>query len=230
MSTVRLGLRIVKQVERPSPEVVRQLAVFPCALISDAMGKLNTMDFGIKPIYAGMGRVAGPALTVLARPGDNLMATKAIGLAEPGDVVVVSTSDHTTHSVWGGVMSAMAVARRVAGLVTDGVVRDVAQTKDSGFRIWARGVTPLAPARGIPPGQINTPIVCGGVCVSPGDIIVADEDGVVVVPRDEAEAVLEACSARAAKEKWWLEEIRKGRFPLLEDADRAIETAGVAID
>lgn len=222
MSKRCLGVQIYSDIRRPSPDLLRKIGEFPVAMISDAMGKLNTMTYEIKPIYKEIKTMVGPAFTVLARPGDNLMAMKAIEIAKPGDVVVVSNWGHNVHSVWGGIMSVMAVKRGIAGLVTDGLVRDVVQTRESGFPVWSRGLTPLAPARGIPPGQINTPVVCGGISVLPGDIIVADEDGVVAVPLELAHLVLEACQARKAKEDGWLDGIDNGVYTLLEEANRTL--------
>jgi regulator of RNase E activity RraA len=172
--------------------------------------------------------VVGPALTVKARPGDNLMAMKAIDLAQPGDVIVISSDGEANLSVWGGIMSMMATKRGIAGVVTDGVVRDVAQCREAGLAIWATGLTPVGPTK-LGPGQINQPLSCGGVIVNPGDVIMADEDGVVVVPQGELEAVIGRSHERVAKEQGWLDRIAVDDFSPLVDTDEALRAMGCYI-
>src|SRR5699024_5650555 len=160
-------------------------------------------------------KLCDPALTVKARPGDNLTPFKAIELARPGDVIVISGSFEMVYSLWGGVMSAMSKKKGIAGVVTDGLVRDVEQTREVGLPMFAIGLTPSGPSKnGV--GQVNTTIACGNVVVSPGDIVIGDEDGVVVVPKDEAADVLERVRARAELEQSWFERIERGELFLME--------------
>jgi len=179
------------------------------------------MDYRINPVYKPMRKLCGTAVTVQARPGDNLLSLKAIQIAQPGDVIVIAAQGDTSLSVWGGFMSMMAARRGIAGVVTDGVIRDVEQSREAGLPIYAVGVTPAAPTKE-GTGQINTSISCGGVVVEPGDIVVGDEDGVVVVPRREAEAVAEKVRERIAKEDAWLKIVEAGGFIAIDSADEII--------
>lgn len=217
-TATRPGFTVVKSIERADKALVRQFRDLVPANISDVQGRQNTMDARVKPIYAPMTKLCGPAVTVKARPGDNLVSFKAIELARPGDVIVISGAFDMTYSLWGGVMSAMAKAKGIAGLVTDGLVRDVAQTRDVAFPVFAIGLTPTGPTKeGV--GQLNTAIACGGVIVNPGDIIVGDEDGVIVVQKETAAAVLERTYARVALERAWFERIACGEVFLMDSDD-----------
>ncbi len=215
------GFKIYTSVERPAKEIVDQYRGFVAANISDSMGRLHTMDYRINPVYKPMRKLCGTAITVQARPGDNLLSLKAIEVAQPGDVIVIATQGDTSLSVWGGFMSMMAAKKGVAGVVTDGVIRDVEQSREADLPIYAVGVTPAAPTKE-GTGQINTSISCGGVVVEPGDIVVGDEDGVVVVPRREAEAVAEKVRDRIAKEDAWLKIVEGGGFIAIGLADEII--------
>jgi len=158
-----------------------------------------------------------------------MMAMKAIEEAEPGDVLVISSDGEANLSVWGGIMSTMALRRGIAGVVTDGLVRDVAQTRSVGFPVFATGLTPAGPTKD-GPGQINTTIACGNVVVRPGDIVLGDEDGVAVIPREDAAEVLEAVRARQAKERMWLEHIARDDFSLLVNTDEDLAARGCRIE
>lgn len=223
------AFRIELRDRRVDAALVQELGKFPTAILSDAMFKLNTMDYRIKPVWRAERSLCGPAITVRARPGDNAMAVKAIELAAPGDVVVVQDSWDTTHSIWGGIMSLLAKKRGVAGLVTDGLVRDTAQMRDADFPVWARGTTPIAPCRNVPPGQIGTQIVCGNVVVNDGDIVVADEDGVVIVPAADVAEVIKGAQARVAKESRWMEQIEAGEMILVDAVDELLAENGCEI-
>lgn len=215
------GFKIYTSIERPAKEIVDQYRGFVAANISDSMGRLHTMDYRINPVYKPMRKLCGTAITVQARPGDNLLSLKAIEVAQPGDVIVIAAQGDTSLSVWGGFMSMMAAKKGVAGVVTDGVIRDVEQSREADLPIYAVGVTPAAPTKE-GTGQINTSISCGGVVVEPGDIVVGDEDGVVVVPRREAEAVAEKVRDRMAKEDAWLKIVEGGGFIAIDSADEII--------
>jgi regulator of RNase E activity RraA len=212
------GFTIHKSIMRPEQDLVEQFRPLVAANISDIQGRQNTMDARIKPIYQPMPTLVGPALTVRARPGDNLVAFKAIELAQPGDVIVIAGAFDPHCSVWGGIMSSMAKKKGIAGVVTDGLVRDVEQTQDVEVPVFAVGLTPAGPTKeGV--GQINTPISCGGAVVMPGDIIVGDRDGVVVVRRDEAREVLQRTLDRVALEQSWLARIARGELFLMDSDD-----------
>jgi len=162
--------------------------------IADALTRDRVMDIGIRPLWAGMPRIAGPAYTVRCAPGDNLMVHAAIYRAAPGDVIVVEAGD-VDYAMCGGNVCAVAQRRGVAGFVLDGLVRDIGEVREMGFPVWGLGVIPIpgGKAAALP---VNVPIRCGGVPVRAGDLVVADEDGVVVVP---VESLPEAIAAARAK-------------------------------
>ena len=170
--------------------------VSPCDL-ADALGREQFMDFGIAALWSPVPRIAGPAFTVKCAPGDHLMLHAAIYRAAPGDVIVVEADND--FAVAGGNVCAIAQARGIAGFVIDGAIRDIAEVREMGFAVFARGVQPKPGAKNqIAP--LNQPIDCGGVRVNPGDIIVADEEGVAVVPQQQAQQVLSIATARAEQD------------------------------
>jgi regulator of RNase E activity RraA len=210
--------RLRLSITRPDPASYEAYRSYATASISDAYYKRQTLPHHIKPIYAGCPGIVGPAITVQVTPGDELLPLKAIEIALPGDVIVVVGAFSPRFSVWGGVMSTMAKARGVAGLITDGLVRDAAEIKTSGLSVYAAGLTPAAPCMNVPPGELNYPIVFGSAEIRPGDLMVADEDGVVCVPQEQIAVVDAAVRARIAKETGWRREIEKTRSMILKDA------------
>lgn len=226
MAAPKPGFKIARDFERADPALVEQFRGLAAANISDSQGRENTFDARIKPIYAPMEPLCGPAFTVKARPGDNLLATKAIHMARPGDVIVIAGSYDMALSVWGGVMSAMARKKGIAGVITDGLVRDVAETRASGLPVFSIGLTPVGPTKE-GSGQINLPVSCGGVLVNPGDIIVGDEDGAVVVRREGAEDALRRVHDRMDVEQAWFDAVERGET-ILEDSDEDLIARGAA--
>jgi regulator of RNase E activity RraA len=225
---LRPGFVLVRGVAPTDPALINAFRDVPAALVSDSQGRQLTLHHAVKPIYQPMARLLGAALTVKARPGDNMMAMKAIEEARPGDVLVISSDGESNLSVWGGIMATMAVRRKIAGVVTDGLVRDVAQIRKTGLPVFATGLTPAAPTKD-GPGQLNTVIACGNVVVQPGDIVIGDEDGVVIVPRGDAARVLEAMRNRQARERMWLEHIGRDDFSPLVDTDETFRARGCDI-
>ena len=183
-------------IERPPRELVAGLGKLSPTTLSDVLTFESVMRLGIRPLWPGMPRIAGPAFTVRTAKHDNLMLHAAIYRAEPGDVIVVEAGDDEM-AVAGGNVCAVAQRRGVAGFVVDGVIRDLAESRANGFPLFARGVSPIPGAKD-GPGEINGTITCGGVTVNPGDVIVADEEGIVVVPRAQAAEVLKKGEAKAA--------------------------------
>ncbi|MER5741886.1 RraA family protein [Streptomyces sp. NPDC002225] len=166
--------------------------------LADLLGRGQVMDIGIRPLWTPSPRVAGPAFTVRCPPGDNLMLHAAIHRAEPGSVIVVESGD-VDFALAGGNVCAVAQRRGIAAFVADGVIRDLAEVRAMGFPVFARGVIPIpGTKKAVEP--LNHPVRCGGVDVAAGDIVVADEEGVVVVPRSGAGQVLLDARAKAAKE------------------------------
>jgi regulator of RNase E activity RraA len=178
--------------------VAAELASLSPTSLADALTRDRVMDVGIRPLWPGMPRVAGPAYTVRCVPGDNLMVHAAIYRAAPGDVIVVEAGD-VDHAVAGGNVCAIAQRRGVAGFVVDGVIRDVAEARERGFPVLARGVIPIPGAKD-KLGALQGPVKVGGVVVQPGDVVVGDEEGVVVVPAARVAEVLAAARARADKD------------------------------
>jgi 4-hydroxy-4-methyl-2-oxoglutarate aldolase len=185
-------------IERPPKRVVAGFQALPTPALAQFLKLDSVMHHGIRPLWTPMPRVAGPAYTVRTVKHDNLMLHAAIYHAEPGDVIVVEAGDDEM-AVAGANVCAVAQRRGVAGFVIDGVIRDVAESRARGFSLFARGVSPL-PGGQDGPGAIGGPITCGGVRVNPGDVVVADEEGIVAVARARAETVLKNAQARAARD------------------------------
>ena len=173
-------------------------ARIPPTTLADLLGQAQVMDIGIRPLWAPMPRIAGPAFTVRCPPGDNLMLHAAIYRAPAGSVVVAESGD-LDFALAGGNVCAIAQRNGIAGFVLDGVIRDLAETRERGFPVFARGVIPI-PGTKVAVAPLHEPVRCGGVAVEPGDIVVADEEGVVVVPRDRAGQVLRDAEARLERE------------------------------
>jgi len=190
---------VVRDIDRPPPEQISAFEQHDIAKVADGMGRYGVMRPEIKPIVPGM-RVLGPAVTVLTRPGDALYVAHAADVAERGDVIVVDGGGFSNVAVIGErIAYYMQVKRGVAGIVVDGAVRDLRGLRELGFATFCSGVTPLIfGSQG--PGAINVPISCGGVPVNPGDIVFGDDDGVVVVPRLDAERVAALADAHLAGE------------------------------
>ncbi|MER6604733.1 RraA family protein [Streptomyces sp. NPDC000927] len=167
-------------------------------VLAELLGREHVMDLGIRPLWPSPPRVAGPAFTVRCPPGDNLMLHAAIYRAEPGSVIVVEAGD-VDYALAGGNVCAIARRRGVAAFVIDGVIRDLAEVRELGFPVFARGVMPV-PGVKKAVGPLNVPVRCGGVEVHPGDIVVADEEGVVVTPGARREQVLLEARERLAEE------------------------------
>lgn len=169
----------------------------PTTTLADLLGRAQVMDIGIRPLWPSE-RIAGPAFTVRCPPGDNLMLHAAIHRAPAGSVIVVEAGD-VDYAVAGGNVCAVAQRRGIAGFVVDGVIRDLGEVRALGFPVFARGVIPIPGAKAavLP---LNSPVRCGGVTVAPGDVVVADEEGVVVAPYARSEQALCDARAKAAQE------------------------------
>lgn len=205
------GFRVRLEVARPDPAVVAGLAEFPSPDISDLLNRLYAIDPGIYAISAGDRTLCGPACTVRVYPGDNLMAHKALDVAKPGDVVVVAAGGSRDNAVVGDTIATKAKHRGIAGFVVDGLVRDVPGIRELDYPMYARGATPVGPLhRG--PGELNYPIACGGVVVNPGDIVVADESGIVIVPLSVATDLLGRLRGGAAGKAAYMAAVGRGEF------------------
>jgi len=195
-------------ISRPDSKLVAKFAKLPSANLSDAAGNLNTMDSGIQAMWLGA-RICGPACTVATRGGDFLATLRGLDAAQRGDVLVIDNQGGPDTALWGEITTAEALRKRLAGLVVNGNVRDIDGIRKQKFPVFARGTTPRVMGRGAL-GEINVPIQCGGAVVRPGDIVVGDSDGVVVVPQEKAPEILKLALDIVAYEELLLKKVMKG--------------------
>lgn len=221
------GFRIRTEFNRLEMALMRKFAEFSTPDISDLLNRLYAVDPGITCLAGRHHQLCGPACTVKVFPGDNLMVHKALDVAKPGDIVVVDAHGSSMNAVLGDLISTKAKHRGIAGFVVDGFVRDLPDIIELDFPVFARGATPIGPLhRG--PGEINFPICCGGVVVNPGDLVVADGAGVVVIPQEIASELVERLQAQKANMAAYLEGVKRGQFSN-DWVDRILREAGVNI-
>lgn len=206
-----IGFRVLPLPRRVPADMVRRFAALPVANVSDAMNRMTAGGAALRPMHGG-GVLAGPAVTVKARPGDNLMIHKALDLAEPGDVVVVDAGGDLTNALIGELMVAHAESRRLAGIVIFGAIRDAAAIRAGSFPVFAAGITHRGPYKD-GPGEVNVPIAIDGMVIQPGDLVLGDDDGLVAVSLDDAAGVYEKAAAKHAAETEQMEKIRRGENP-----------------
>ena len=203
-----VGLQILERRRQVSAQLVHAFKGLPVANISDCMARMSAAGPRLRPMHKS-GHLAGPALTVKCRPGDNLMIHKALTMAQAGDVIVVDAGGDLTNSLFGEIMMATAVKSGVAGVVLNGAVRDSEEIGQGSFPLYAAGVTHRGPYKD-GPGEINVPISIDGMVIHPGDLVVGDADGLLCVPIDDAEAVLAATHQKMDAEKKMLADIAAG--------------------
>lgn len=208
--------------------ICKELLSFGSAVVFDSQNRSGALASAIKPLDDGM-KIAGPAFTCVCEPGDNLTLHAALKMAQPGDVLVCDAMGATEQGMFGDVMASCGLGRGLAGLVTDGGVRDRLTIIDVGFPVFAGNVCMKGTVKEVL-GPVNQPITLGGVFVRPGDLIIGDEDGVVVVPAETAQIVLEACRKRAAKEAETISALADGRTPWdVNDLGGFLRAKGVAV-
>lgn len=201
-------MHIIHQIKRVDPSIIAEFCLQDAATVHEAMGRKGAMHSSIRPVYKGL-KLCGSAITVKSHLGDNLMLQKALEMAKPGDILVADTGDCTEAGSWGELMTWQAKMKGLKGLVSNGSIRDTAQIRKMDFPVFCKGISIKGTVKETV-GLINHPISCGGVIVSPGDIILGDDDGIVVIPFDLAEEALSKAKARIEKETKIIERIRNG--------------------
>jgi 4-hydroxy-4-methyl-2-oxoglutarate aldolase len=202
------GFRIRTSWIRPSEALLAAFGSTASSQVADSMNRLGAMDGGIRPIWASP-RIIGSALTVWCHSADNLMVHKAIGMARPGDILIVNTQNNVTNSPFGELLASSALAVGIAAVIVDGSVRDGLSLERLRLPVYARALCPNGCNRD-GAGEVGTTIACGGVAVRPGDVIIADGDGVTVVPLDDAAEVAKRSVSKLQQEEQRLEEIHRG--------------------
>lgn len=203
---------IVRNIQRADAGVVKTLGQLGVATVHEAQGRTGLMRPCLRPIYP-TAKASGSAITVSCAPGDNLMIHAAMELCQAGDILVVTTTSESTDGMFGELLGVSARAHGVAGLVIDAGVRDVADLTTMNFPVWSRAISAQGTVKATP-GSVNVPVVCAGANVRPGDVVVADVDGVVVVPRNAAAEAARLGNERLAKEQKTRERLRSGELGL----------------
>jgi 4-hydroxy-4-methyl-2-oxoglutarate aldolase len=202
--------RIVRNIPRADAEIIRTLGEQGVATVHEAQGRAGLMRPYMRPIYPGA-RIAATAVTVSCQPGDNLMIHAAIEVCQPGDALVVVTTSESTDGMFGELLATSCQAHEISGLVIDAGVRDVADLTEMNFPVWAKAISAQGTVKASP-GSVNIEVVCAGATVRPGDVIVGDQDGVVVVRREEAAEVARLGAERIAKEQNNRKRLRAGEL------------------
>jgi regulator of RNase E activity RraA len=220
-----MSTEVIKDFERVSPEIVKHASTFAASILADVAGRRGTLDGRIAPLSPSM-RMAGPAFTIEVRPGDNLMIHAAMTIAKPGDILVIDGKADRTCALMGSIMINACKKMGFGGVVIDAAVRDTEELVELGFPVYAVGANPNGPTKFVP-GRINHPISCGGISIRPGDLIVGDADGVVVVEREKAGGLLDDAAKKVADERARIADIVAGKNLRPGWLDASLRAAGL---
>ena len=205
-----IGFRILERKKKVALDIAKEFLTLPVANVSDSMWRLTAGGSRLRPMHKS-GQMAGPALTVKSRPGDNLMLHKASDMAEPGDIIVCDAGGDLTNSLMGELMLAHAIKRGVGGFVLDGAVRDVEAFLDVNLPVFAAGVSHRGPYKD-GPGEINVSVAIDGMVIEPGDLVIGDWDGVLSIPLDDVESILKKTNEKQAAEAVDMAKIEAGEW------------------
>jgi 4-hydroxy-4-methyl-2-oxoglutarate aldolase len=220
---------VITQIQRPPEELVAPFKDFGAATVYEAAGRIGSVDPSIKPLSMNM-RLLGAALTVRCHPKDNLMLHKALQIAQPGDIIVAATDGYPNAGYFGDLMTTSAMARQVGGLAIDGCVRDSTEIIEMGFPIFCRGTCMRGTVKKTL-GSVNHPVLFGDVVVNPGDLVLGDNDGMVIIPQSNLEEVLEATRLRVEKEKEKAAALKQGISGVeLNKLDQVFQILGLVED
>jgi 4-hydroxy-4-methyl-2-oxoglutarate aldolase len=216
---------IRRDFERVAPDIVAKASGYAASILADVAGRRGTLDGRIAPVSPSM-RMAGPAFTIEVRAGDNLMIHAAMTMAKPGDILVIDGKGDRSCALMGSIMINACRKLGLGGVVIDAAVRDTEELRELGFPVYAVGANPNGPTKFVP-GRINWPISCGGAAVNPGDLIVGDADGVVVVEREKAPLLLDAAAKKVAEERARIADIVAGKNLRPKWLDGSLRAAGL---
>lgn len=223
-----IGCKIIKDFKRPAPELIARFKDMPVANIDDCMSRIAAVDSAIKPV-GYKGQLLGSAFTIRVPQGDNLMFHAAMDLAKPGDVIVIDAGGMTDRAILGELMATYCRSRGIRGIICDGAIRDYGGLAEmEGFQVYARAASPNGPYKN-GPGEINVPVVIGGKLVHPGDIVVADDDGVLFIDPAIAEALADATEAVQKKEADIMEHILTDGTYIRPWVDETLKAIGCEI-
>lgn len=211
--TKNIGFRIKVNIKKPSLQLLDEIKLYPTANVADCMNRFFCISSEIRLMNKNKDiKMVGFALTVKTRPVDNLMVHKAIDMAKQGDIIVVDANGDINSAIIGEIITLEAINKKLSGIIIDGCVRDISVIEKLNFPVFAKGITPKGPYKD-GPGEINFPISCGGVKISPGDILVGDADGIVVIPHRDLKFILEKVKEKAKTEYKIIQGLEKGINP-----------------
>ncbi|ETI69951.1 4-carboxy-4-hydroxy-2-oxoadipate aldolase/oxaloacetate decarboxylase [Neobacillus vireti] len=203
---------IIKNIERPDPRIIGDFKRFDVSTVYEAQGKRGLMNYELKPVIPGAS-ICGPAVTVVCQAGDNLMIHAAIEVCQPGDILVITTIGESISGMIGELIVTALIKKGVQGVIISAGIRDAAQIRQLGFPIWSKAIYSEGTTK-VKAGWVNAPAICGGIEVKPGDLIMADDDGVVLVKKDEVEEVYHRADKRVLKEEGTKKKIANGELSL----------------